>query len=129
MVCCLPVIFLKINKFTKSFIQRGEKYVVSAVGLNTPNNFWVPGAAVRRRGAVCVCAHLSPSLSLPKQAHSNQQCNWNATTVWRRKGNFWQGETEQLGALFRLKHRRPFIISTTHISNSIALCFYSWDLF
>lgn len=35
-----------------------------------------------------------PSL---KQSHSNQQCNWNATPVWRRKGNFWQEDTEQLG--------------------------------
>ena len=32
-----------------------------------------------------------------KQPHSNQQCNWNAIPVWRRKGNFWQEDTEQLG--------------------------------
>lgn len=37
-----------------------------------------------------------------KQSHSNQQCNWNATPIWRRKGNFWQEDTEQLGVLFRL---------------------------
>lgn len=36
-----------------------------------------------------------------KQSHSNQQCNWNATPIWRRKGNFWQEDTEQLGVLFR----------------------------
>lgn len=36
-----------------------------------------------------------------EQSHSNQQCNWNATPIWR-KGNFWQEEIEQLGVLFRI---------------------------
>lgn len=69
MVCCLPVVnvFLnQINKFRKSFIQGGEKYVMSALGSNTPNDFWVPGAAIRRQGGACVWVHLSPSLSLPQ---------------------------------------------------------------
>lgn len=30
------------------------------------------------------------------------ECNWNATPIWRRKGNFWQEDAAQLGVLFRL---------------------------
>lgn len=132
MVCSLPVVnaFLnQINKFRKSF-YRVEKSTSCQRWVQPPQV--ISGSQGQpfegEEGGVCGFIRLPPSPS-PKQAHSNQQCNWNATTVWRRKGNFWQGEAEQLGALFRLKHRRPFIISTTRISKSIALCFYSWDLF
>lgn len=62
-----------------------------------------------------------------KQSHSNQQCNWNATTVWKREGNFWQRVTEQLGAFFRLSID-SHSLWTQLSKNSTVFYFYSWDL-
>lgn len=102
MLFWISVLFLNDNTSSKNIWRNLEKFTLYK---NSLHNFWVAESYT-----ISFCWEKENGMSEPpyppffslRQSHSNQQCNWNATPFWRRKGNFWQGDVEHLGALFTL---------------------------